>query len=145
MPSFATPFDIVRDIQQRAEQLRSSEIEIARRQMGPLERWHTIGAASEPSWMNGFGDTGGGTAPPGFFLDTAGFTHFRGRMSGASAGTGVLVSTFILPAVYRPPALVVLTNYSGALYVQTDGAVRIEAPGTATVTFYLDGLRFRTV
>lgn len=158
MAGFASPYEIVRDIRGRAEDLRAEELDIARRRLGPIGRWHTIGAPGEPAWENGWHDytspTGIQTAPPGFLLDGASFVSLRGRMAGVFSLAGVVA--FTLPPDFRPPddiigvvyAFTVPAGFPAGIELQihaADGTVRVEASGTPQeVGVLLDARRFRT-
>jgi hypothetical protein len=65
----------------------------------PLDTWHTVGAAGEPTFAAGFSSGGSATDfAPAFRKDPAGRVSLRGVLAGPnSAGTG-----FTLPAGYRP-------------------------------------------
>lgn len=154
MARSASPYEIVRDIRGRAEDLRAEELDIARRRLGPIGRWHTIGAPGEPAWENGWHDLGGGSAPPGFLLDGASFVSLRGRMAGLFSSGGVVA--FTLPPGFWPPADIIGPVYAFtvpatfAVVVElqihsTDGTVRVAATGAVQeVAVLLDTRRFRT-
>jgi hypothetical protein len=61
-----------------------------------MDTWHTVGAASEPAFLNGWVITSG--YPVQFRKDPLGKVQIRGMVAGGTVGTSV----FLLPAGYRP-------------------------------------------
>lgn len=98
----------------------------------PVEGWHTVGAANEPEFQNGWAAYTGN--PVAFRKDRDGMVHIHGVPSRpASASTSTI---FTLPVGYRPSSthgFAVSTSTNPFLsdeivtriYISTDGAVRI--------------------
>lgn len=90
--------------------------------------WHTVGAAGEPAFTNGWANNSAADAPTGFLLDSEGFVHLQGVVAGGTLGSTV----FTLPAGYRPAATVNLAGTgNGGAAVQ----VRITSMGAVTIPF----------
>ncbi len=79
--------------------------DIARREIGPAEAWHQVGAAGEPAYVSPFIASGYGE-PLKFRKTPAGLIEFIGSvdMSGAGGGAGRTITgtLFTLPLGYRP-------------------------------------------
>jgi len=115
----------------------------------PLDAWHSVGAAGEPAFQNGFSNHGAaGYSTAGFRKYPDGRVRLRGLIKGGSGGAAI----FTLPVGYRPPATVELAGrrYDGTstgaatFIVSWDGTVLAET-GTFTATqLSLDALEFDT-
>jgi hypothetical protein len=87
--------------------------------------WHNVGDSGEPSFQNGWGNSGGSLAPMRFRLvvgppDAVIYTRsieIQGSVTGGSSGAAI----FTLPAEYAPDADLHLTacDDSGAFLVLT--------------------------
>lgn len=104
------------------------------------EPWHTIGAAGEPGYQNGWTTLTGNNVPAAFFKDPNGLVHIRGLIT-----SGTAAAAFTLPAGYRPYRdgyrNVVSTN-SGAdrADVNTDGTVIPQTSKAGGGWFDLSGI-----
>jgi hypothetical protein len=125
----------------------------------PLDTWHTLGAAGEPTFAAGFSSGGSATDfAPAFRKDPAGRVSLRGVLAGPnSGGTG-----FTLPAGYRPalPAGQTIrynrfpitvdgvggTAGIGYCYITDSGSVTLLITGTSgtSARWDLSGIEFDT-
>jgi hypothetical protein len=83
----------------------SSEIAngaVGAQQLAAPEAWHTVGAAGEPAFQNGWGNAGGLFATnAGFMIDQDGVVHLRGQVAGGTVSP-IENPVFTLPVGYRP-------------------------------------------
>jgi hypothetical protein len=110
----------------------------------PMDTWHTVGAAGEPGFQNGW--VAAASYPAQFRKDPLGKVQIRGMVK---SGT-INATVFTLPVGYRPAQNVSFEgrSYSGTyiaapIFVGTDGTVVLWAPGTNT-EFSLDAVAFDT-
>jgi hypothetical protein len=66
------------------------------------DTWHTVGAAGEPGFQNGWSNYGGGWPAMRFTKLSDGTVHLQGLVKDGTVGSGVPI--FALPAGYRPTA-----------------------------------------
>lgn len=119
------------------------------------EPWHTVGAAGEPAFLNGWANAASGANPLRFMKDPHGFVHIAGMLTAAAN-----VDVFVLPPGYRPDvqyAQIPLTYWNGSAVVAslaqirgslaTQGAFRLYSSASGTPAagneFYVDGITFR--
>lgn len=96
-----------------------------------LDPWHTVGAAGEPPFQNGWINYNTATYPPlQFRKDIFGKVQMRGAIKNGTLGSTV----FTLPSGYKPPAgvLVSFMSYTSAT---TFAAFQIDPTG-ATACYY---------
>jgi hypothetical protein len=104
----------------------------------PIEAWHEIGAAGEPTFQNGWTNFGG-FSTMAFAKDSAGFVHLKGTISAGTFGTTV----FTLPAGYRPAQNLALpVAIERNALILTTGVVQIYQSGAETNAGF-DGLAFK--
>lgn len=112
-----------------------------------MDVWHTVGAAGEPAFQNGWSAAPYSESPTSFRKYPDGRVRLRGGVIGGSQG----LTPFTLPVGYRPPAYmrpVVATNNPAMsqLELLADGTMYV---GTAGVSgaggyYFLDGIEFDT-
>lgn len=91
--------------------------------------WHTVGAAGEPAFQNGWGTPSASTVPVKFRKDGLGNVTISGNTSGGASGSVI----FTLPLGYRPAHLftaMVTTNGSAGSF----GQLQANPDGTVTAT-----------
>jgi hypothetical protein len=64
----------------------------------PLDTWHSVGAAGEPAFQNGWVNANTGEPPLQFTKDPFGRVHLRGHITTGASGSVI----FTLPVGYRP-------------------------------------------
>jgi len=96
--------------------------------LSPIEAWHVVGAAGEPSLNAGWADAGAPYAPAAFRKDRDGRVHVRGAVEQPSNTGGTYI--FTLPDGYRPSYNAVFpvasTDGSGA---PTPGYIELDKVG----------------
>jgi hypothetical protein len=123
-------------------------------QLAQPEAWHSVGAASQPGFENGWTNSTLGTSPTpaGFMIDPDGVVHLRGQVAGGTVSTTAASgAVFTLPAGYRPtggtryfPVLTgSVTNAVpvGYVAIDTSGEVFVGVGNNAFVA--LDNISFR--
>ncbi len=104
------------------------------------DKWHVVGAGSEPAFENSWVAYGGGYTAPAFFRDPWGFVHLRGMAKTGSLSANI----FTLPAGYWPAATslfnVISNGAIGRIDIGTAGNVYAFA-GSATY-LSLEGITF---
>ncbi len=92
-----------------------------------------------PTLLGGWSNTGDPFAPAGYYKDSMGIVHLRGRVE-----NGVL-DVFNLPPGYRPAFNRIFRVHgfaAGGVFIQVHSTGEVEA-GTATTWTFLDGITFR--
>lgn len=93
----------------------------------------------DPTLLNSWTNTGGAYATAGYFHDSNGMTHLRGRITGGAFPS----DAFVIPAHFSPSATISFSVPTGAVVdIEADGSVRVIS-GTSYVA--LDGISFRTL
>ncbi len=105
------------------------------------EAFHTVGAAGQPPFQNGFVNFGGGFETAGFYRDRQCVIHLKGVISGESN------IAFTLPTGFRPAestfSAIPATAETGNLEVRTNGTVEVSSPTAGAKNFGLSGQTFR--
>jgi hypothetical protein len=95
----------------------------------PLDAWHIVGVAGEPTFQNGWTNTAGTQA--GFRKMPDGTVRVKGNLTGGTVNT----AAFTLPAGYRPPTSLVFTGIGNN---DSTSYVYISLATTGVVTIYTD-------
>jgi hypothetical protein len=105
------------------------------------EAFHTVGAAGQPPFENGFVNFGGGFETAGFYRDRQCVIHLKGVITGSSN------VAFTLPTGFRPAestfSSIPATGETGNLEVRTNGTVEVSSPTAGAKNFGLSGQTFR--
>jgi hypothetical protein len=99
-----------------------------------IEPWHSVGAAGEPTFLNGWVNFGGNLSTLAFRKSPDGRVWIKGQVKSGTAGTPV----FQLPVGYRPPERCDWdqNGTSQATLIDTDGTVYAQAvSGNGRVSF----------
>jgi microcystin-dependent protein len=115
----------------------------------PMDPWHLVGAAGEPSYGSGWAAWGASGFPGARFRkDPLGKVMLSGLARGGASGSAI----FTLPVGFRPPAASGFTtiasgNGTATVGVNADGTVVASnwvAPASVTGYVWLDGITFDT-
>lgn len=121
--------------------LQSSQMASVKTSFDP-EAWHTIGAAGEPAFANGWVNFGGSDQVAQFRKDAFGMVHVRGIVKNGTVGLAI----FQLPAGYRPLTqqrfAVPSNNAFGYAQAASDGNVSLQVGSNAWAQ--LDTMKFWT-
>lgn len=106
--------------------------------LAPIEAWHEVGTAGEPTFQNGWSNFSG-YSTLAFAKDSAGFVHLKGTITGGS----FTVPVFTLPAGYRPEQnLAVGVAIQRDATILTNGDVNLFQSGAETNAGF-DGISFK--
>jgi microcystin-dependent protein len=108
-----------------------------------MDVWHTVGAAGEPAFANGWVNVGGAWGSARFRKFPEGRVRLAGAIKGPSGS-----ACFTLPVGYRPPSgliVAVAANADDAIVtINPDGTVVPQNNGSSIVanSCFLDGIEF---
>lgn len=120
----------------------------------PMDTWHIVGAAGQPTFQNGW-IPAPGDSPPSFRKFPDGTVQIKGLMTKSSGNFIVNELVFTLPSGYWPPYATRHTcraagggtgEVANRVDVYADGTVRTVSGGAANPVTYatLDGIEFDT-
>jgi hypothetical protein len=94
-----------------------------------------------PTFVNSWVNFDGGYNLTGYYKDSLGIVHIKGRAKSGAAGTTI----FSLPAGYRPSAMMAVASEQGGLFVQIQilSTGEVKPIGSATTSISLDNIHFK--
>jgi hypothetical protein len=106
--------------------------------LAPIEAWHEVGAAGQPTFQNGWSNFGG-FSTMAFAKDSAGFVHLKGTITAGTFAAPVIT----LPAGYRPGQnLAVPVAIQRDAIILTTGEIEVFQTGAETNCGF-DGIVFK--
>lgn len=135
-------FDPTKALPRINKRHKQAKNELASRALSEQEAWTIVGSGGlAPTFGAGF--SAGGTIAPGFYLDSVGRVHLKGRVTVGTVGN----TMFTLPVGYRPLEDHRFPASQGSAYagisVQANGAVVFQAGTSGGTGLELSGIAFR--
>lgn len=113
-----------------------------------VEKWHTVGVAGEPAFLNSWANSGGASPTAQFYKYPDGDVGLRGVFVNSVVAAGVLSNMFNLPTGYRPPLgiskQVPISGGAVRLQVGANGDV-FHTTSAGSKTFIEIDIRFSTL
>ena len=109
---------------------------------GEPEAPHIVGGVGEPAFEHSWKSYGGEYGAPQFYKDPFGIVHLDGLLNSGEVG----LSTFILPAGYRPAASILFSIWrglTGSLIILPNGEIIVPVAIGAESYASLAGITFR--